>query len=399
MKRFVLFSFFVFLVAAGNIFAQQKEYSHWSLGLKGGVTRGEFSGSGILADDAKYGFAFGVELERTFNPLWGIALEYEYVNYSNFDIDAYTNEIGLLGSVNLSNLLAKYRRGNWQRLNLYGRLGAGLSFYRAQTDATTIVLPMGASLEYNVCKHLALGLTGERRWHTSNSMGLGREVEDKVVIWSALANVRIKFGAKQHIRDTKLTDYEAVFMEEANRYDDAPLKKALSDNENAVNQLKDQLNKANTDLNRLNNDLIKANSDINKTKEELAKCCQEKANTTSPLAPTNNNIHFKNVEFNFNEYAILPSFQSELDMLAEIMKSQPNLKLEIVGHTDNSGGEKLNQELSINRARAAADYLIEKGVGSDRIMIKGMGYSKPTATNSTAEGRQKNRRIEFTFTK
>jgi hypothetical protein len=71
----------------------------------------------------------------------------------------------------------------------------------------------------------------------------------------------------------------------------------------------------------------------------------------------------------------------------------------IEGHTDNKGGDDYNQKLSESRANAVKKYLVDKGVKAERIIAKGFGLSKPIATNDTAEGREKNRRVEFIIRK
>ena len=68
------------------------------------------------------------------------------------------------------------------------------------------------------------------------------------------------------------------------------------------------------------------------------------------------------------------------------------------GHTDNVGSKEYNQKLSERRAKSVANYLIEKGVDKERVTTEGLWFSKPIASNSTAEGRAKNRRTEMKFT-
>ena len=77
------------------------------------------------------------------------------------------------------------------------------------------------------------------------------------------------------------------------------------------------------------------------------------------------------------------------------MKDVPNLKIEISGHTDNTGSASLNDKLSQERAEAVVNYLKSKGVAANRMTAKGYGSSKPIASNATASGRQENRRTEF----
>jgi OOP family OmpA-OmpF porin len=73
----------------------------------------------------------------------------------------------------------------------------------------------------------------------------------------------------------------------------------------------------------------------------------------------------------------------------------PTLTAEIVGHTDNVGSDKFNQELSEKRANAVRDYFIANGISLDRLTARGMGEMDPIASNENPEGRAQNRRIEF----
>jgi OOP family OmpA-OmpF porin len=87
-----------------------------------------------------------------------------------------------------------------------------------------------------------------------------------------------------------------------------------------------------------------------------------------------------------------------LDEVARLLISNPQIgNLEIEGHTDDRGDEKLNKELSQGRAQSVADYLVGKGVDRNRITPFGYGEERPIADNNTSEGRAKNRRVEFTI--
>lgn len=84
-----------------------------------------------------------------------------------------------------------------------------------------------------------------------------------------------------------------------------------------------------------------------------------------------------------------------LDQVLPILQHDPTTAFEISGHTDNVGAEENNRILSQKRAKAVMDYLVSKGVAADRLTFKGYGASRPIADNTTAEGRSRNRRIEF----
>ena len=85
-----------------------------------------------------------------------------------------------------------------------------------------------------------------------------------------------------------------------------------------------------------------------------------------------------------------------LDRDGEILKENPDIKVEIGGHTDSLGSAKANQEISEKRAESVKKYLMDKfNIAGDRMVVKGYGSSKPIANNSTKEGRAKNRRVEI----
>ena len=77
------------------------------------------------------------------------------------------------------------------------------------------------------------------------------------------------------------------------------------------------------------------------------------------------------------------------------MKELPNLKVELSGHTDNTGSEVLNNRLSQKRAEAVVEYLISKAIDKEKLTAKGYGSTTPIDSNETLEGRQNNRRTEF----
>jgi outer membrane protein OmpA-like peptidoglycan-associated protein len=104
----------------------------------------------------------------------------------------------------------------------------------------------------------------------------------------------------------------------------------------------------------------------------------------------------KNVYYDINSASLHESSYLELDKLAKMMKSNPNLKAQINGHTDNMGPEHYNLELSQRRVEVIVDYLEGKGIAKSRILGKGFGSSKPIASNDDEyEGRELNRRTEF----
>lgn len=108
----------------------------------------------------------------------------------------------------------------------------------------------------------------------------------------------------------------------------------------------------------------------------------------------------KNIFFDTNKSNIRKESLVELNQIYTLLKAQPNIVIQINGHTDNVGDDAYNQQLSEKRARAVANYLLNYGLSADRITAKGFGESKPIASNDFEEGgRALNRRTEIEIIK
>lgn len=106
-------------------------------------------------------------------------------------------------------------------------------------------------------------------------------------------------------------------------------------------------------------------------------------------------IEGKVVEFELNSDVLTPIGKALLDEIILALDQFPAVPIEIAGHTDNQGDPVENQDLSLRRAQAAFDYLIDRGQDPERFEVKGYGEDVPLVSNDTAEGRARNRRIEF----
>ena len=101
------------------------------------------------------------------------------------------------------------------------------------------------------------------------------------------------------------------------------------------------------------------------------------------------------VSFDTGRADIKPNMRPILDQLANGLSGQPNTEVRVIGHTDSTGSDALNNRLSIERAEATKNYLASRGVDSRNILIAGRGESEPVADNSTDAGRARNRRVEI----
>ena len=114
----------------------------------------------------------------------------------------------------------------------------------------------------------------------------------------------------------------------------------------------------------------------------------------SPLKP-GEKIVLKNIFFSTDSFRLKKESYPELNTLVDLLKKNPGLKVEIGGHTDNTGSDSYNLRLSENRARSVYEYLINKGIERSRLSYKGYGALQPLTGNESEEGRAKNRRTEI----
>jgi len=122
--------------------------------------------------------------------------------------------------------------------------------------------------------------------------------------------------------------------------------------------------------------------------------------TTLEMAPieVGKTVIIDNIYFNFDKTTLKESSFPELDRLTDLMKQNPGIKIEIIGHTDNKGSDEYNLQLSEGRAQSVMQYLLEQDISQDRMTAKGLGETQPISSNDTETGRAENRRVEFTIT-
>lgn len=103
----------------------------------------------------------------------------------------------------------------------------------------------------------------------------------------------------------------------------------------------------------------------------------------------------QDILFDVDSAAVFPALRTDLLKVAESMQNYPDTTVQVIGHTDNSGGAAYNQALSERRANSVADVLMDGGVAFSRIQTFGRGEDQPIASNLTAEGKAQNRRVEI----
>lgn len=102
-----------------------------------------------------------------------------------------------------------------------------------------------------------------------------------------------------------------------------------------------------------------------------------------------------NITFNTGSHEIKSSFYSVLNSIIKVIAKYNNTRIEIIGYTDNTGSATTNNALSLKRAQSVGNYFVTHKIKENRLLIDGAGSSNPIAANSTASGREQNRRVEI----
>jgi outer membrane protein OmpA-like peptidoglycan-associated protein len=176
--------------------------------------------------------------------------------------------------------------------------------------------------------------------------------------------------------------------DEVTKYKTDPLKKdtdgdGLSDFEEVMTYLTDPV-KIDTDNGGMNDGAeIRANKNPLDPNDDLFELKKGKK------------IVLHGITFESNMSKIKPVSKTVLEKVRESLELNPDVTIIIMGHTDSQGNDEYNRNLSLQRAQAVKEWLVDNNINSARIKVAGKGESEPIATNDTAEGRQKNRRIEF----
>jgi len=101
------------------------------------------------------------------------------------------------------------------------------------------------------------------------------------------------------------------------------------------------------------------------------------------------------VHFAFDKSELRPEARSTLDEAARVLRDKQGVTVAITGHTDSTGSDSYNQDLSERRAQSVHDYMVAQGINANRLRVYGRGESEPIGMNQTGEGRAENRRVEF----
>lgn len=132
------------------------------------------------------------------------------------------------------------------------------------------------------------------------------------------------------------------------------------------------------------------------TRTQLPSHWKAKAKKPAKIFEGKKTLVLEGVNFETDSATLTPDSHATLDRVAESLRDSPDVRVEIAGHTDSSGSESHNLDLSKARAESVRDYLASRGVDSSRLVARGYGQTRPIDDNATEAGRARNRRVELT---
>ena len=485
MKKLVSTLFFLMILAVGVSTAQERErapdknLAMWSFGIKGGLDYFRVEPYAVAPGrywapfwkdyslQASWAVPF-VFVEYTATHWFGVGLELGWLHYNrgvwtstplkgNPDIMVptgvyygHTADALLYGSVNLTNLVAPYRKGGWRRISLYinGGFGGGWYHYRIPgkadskgnvykksgnnfvcnggENAFSFMGMASITTAFNVSKVWELFIEGQYRSYTKEDMGGFDAPGHSLDALALLIGVRWKVGAggkkseKEHIRNDLLQDNgsELLAAAKAPKQDPAEnegINKKLAELEGRVKDLENANNAGapgtdgvegapgvagapgtvpdgttpSTKPKVNQDDFDNAIRNLQKQIDEL-----KKGGVGTTVSSSLENVRFKT-----DSHELTPESRTILDRVYSVLSQESWSTLEVIGNTDSRASEAYNQRLSEARANEVKRYLVEKGLDAAKIKPYGKGENNPIASNDTEEGRYRNRRVDFVVIK
>jgi len=402
----------------------------WSIGVNAGAMTAvsPLGGKNDFSNN-KAGFGYGLYVKKQFTPYFSLRLDgvrgklkgdnsepFESGLVSSSPVRAYDTQLSysatLSAVVNMFNI-DMFRKENV--LQIYASAGAGLAGYKPTittaagtapfgngNNISELVIPVGLGAKFKITDAVNFDLGWTINYVDGDNLdGYYKAGNDKFNY--AYAGLEFALG-----KGKQLAYHNPVAL----TYDEAVKARQTAD---ALKSDLDAQKAENAKLREEMSDLLK-DTDGDGVADKLDKCPGTPAGTVvdgsgCPLkvpAPVVEKViitdedrkvvneAIKNLEFDLGKATIRSKSFTSLNRVAALL-IQKNFSLKLAGHTDNTGSKELNLRLSKERAESVKAYLVSQGANASRIEATGYGMGQPIATNKTAAGRQKNRRVEFTL--
>ncbi|WP_028297829.1 OmpA family protein [Olivibacter sitiensis] len=397
----------------------ESQYRTWSIGINAGVLN-QSNILGVFQDgfnELEHNVGYSAYIKKQISPSFGLKAQYMggkvggIDNSTNTSFEAKTPwSAALSGEFTLANT-------NWRFFNSlvkpYAAIGVGALNFETTTvqngnsstaDAKTKwFVPVDAGLKFAVGKGINIDLGYQVNFANQRFDGRTGTAHRTDVFSYAHAGLEFALGSSNKPALSNSNPVATLINDYSTKYDQL---KAERD------ALKAEVDQLNSDLNDDDGDGVanrfdKCPNTPKDVKVDGSGCpLPEMKNETKVIERVEKVITeedrrvvkdaIDNLEFDLGKATIRPTSYASLDKVAALLVEK-NFSLKLAGHTDNTGSLQTNMRLSKERAEAVKAYLVSKGANASRIEATGYGPSQPIATNATAEGRQQNRRVEFTL--
>lgn len=409
-------------------FAGSSAYKTWSVGVNAGLLNQtnlfHFNREGFDKMDNNVGYS--VYIKKHISPSFGLKAQYLGGKVGGTNEIASSSQISKFETKTpwSAALSAEWTMANtdWMFLNNiikpYAAIGLGALNYETTTfvgsasntadSKTKLYVPIDAGLKFAVAKGINLDLGYQLNWANKDFNGIvsGSIKEDLFTYMHA--GIEIALGGREKPFLAQGNPVATLVNDSNKKYDALKAEKDALAASNA--QLKLKLDELSADL---------RDDDGDGVANKFDKCPNTPAGVKvdgagCPLPEMKNETKviekiivteedkkvvdeaIKNLEFDLGKATIRSTSHASLNRVASLL-IEKNFSLKLAGHTDNTGSLQTNLRLSKERAESVKAYLVSKGANASRIEAVGYGPNQPIATNATAEGRQQNRRVEFTL--
>ncbi len=278
-------------------------------------------------------------------------------------------------------------------------------------DIHEFFVPVGAGLKFVASQAINIDLGMKMNFLDADNLDGYENGYHKDKFTYAFAGIEVAFGSKKHpqlIANNPVADLKQDLMDRNNQLR-ASIAASEQQNANTIDSLNGQLSrlKMDSDKDGVSDYFDKCPNTSDSDKVDGSGCPLPKM--APPPAPVVNKTYIisqedkrvvaqaiKDLQFDFGKATIRASSDASLDKVADLLQTK-GFSLKLAGYTDAVGSVEKNLQLSKDRANAVKDYLVSKGADASKIQADGFGKADPIASNKTAAGRAKNRRVEFTL--
>lgn len=396
------------------------QYRTWSIGVNAGIlNQGNIFGFNRKDfDDITNKVGYSAYIKKQFTPSFGLKAQYMGGKVeSAFKDGTQSFEANVPWSVALSGEFTSANT-SFRFFNSFIKpyLGIGLGVLNSETNSrvgsvvtenesiTKLYIPMDAGFKFAVGRGINIDLGYQFNWVNKGFDGSTTGNFKHDLFSYAHAGLEFAIGSSNKPALNNSNPVATLVSDVNGKYDELKAQRdALEASNNALRSQVDMLNSSlkDDDGDGVANKFDKCPGTPAGTKVDGSGCPLAETKIIEKIVVTEEDRKvvdeaIKNLEFDLGKSTIRSTSHASLNRVATLLVDK-NFSLKLAGHTDNTGSLTTNLRLSKERAESVKAYLVDRGANASRIEATGYGPNQPIATNATADGRQQNRRVEFTL--